>query len=320
MFANDYSQLTKDYTRFEQAVLFLEQLPRSQRQEFMLTHNYHQLAEDYARIEKAILFMEQNFRHQPDLKEVANSVGLSEFHFQRLFSRWAGISPKRFLQFLTVEYAKQLLDESRSVLEVTYESGLSSPGRLHDLFVTCEAMTPGEFKEQAEGLTITYGFHPSPFGESVLAITERGICNLLFISGGNREEALQELKDTWPKATFRQDPTQTQPFMERIFNPVKHQQALPVILKGTNFQIKVWQALLKIPPGTVVSYEDIATQIGQPGAAQAVGAAAAHNPIGYVIPCHRVIRKMGVFGNYHWGTARKKAILGWEVAQKEGDQ
>jgi AraC family transcriptional regulator of adaptative response/methylated-DNA-[protein]-cysteine methyltransferase len=320
MFANDYSQLTKDYTRFEQAVLFLEQLPRNQRQEFMLTHNYHQLAEDYARIEQAILFMEQNFRHQPDLKEVANSVGLSEFHFQRLFSRWAGISPKRFLQFLTVEYAKQLLDESRSVLEVTYESGLSSPGRLYDLFVTCEAMTPGEFKEQAEGLTITYGFHPSPFGESVLAITERGICNLLFISGGNREEALQELKDTWPKATFRQDPSQTQPFMERIFNPVKHQQALPVILKGTNFQIKVWQALLKIPPGTVVSYEDIATQIGQPGAAQAVGMAAAHNPIGYVIPCHRVIRKMGMFGNYHWGTARKKAILGWEVARKEGDQ
>lgn len=320
MFVNDYSQLTKDYTRFEQAVLFLEQLPRNQRQEFMLAHNYHQLAEDYARIEKAILFMEQNFRHQPDLKEVANSVGLSEYHFQRLFSRWAGISPKRFLQFLTVEYAKQLLDESRSVLEVTYESGLSSPGRLHDLFVTCEAMTPGEFKEQAEGLTITYGFHPSPFGESVLAITERGICNLLFISGGNREETLQELKDTWPKATFKQDSTQTQPFMERIFNPVKHQQALPVILKGTNFQIKVWQALLKIPPGTVVSYEDIATQIGQPGAAQAVGMAAAHNPIGYVIPCHRVIRKMGVFGNYHWGTARKKAILGWEVAQKEGDQ
>jgi AraC family transcriptional regulator of adaptative response/methylated-DNA-[protein]-cysteine methyltransferase len=317
MLANDYNQLTKDYTRFEQAVLFLEQLPRNQRQELMLANNYHQLAEDYARIEQAIMFMEQNFRHQPDLKAVAASVGLSEYHFQRLFSRWAGISPKRFLQFLTVEYAKQLLDESRSLLEVTYESGLSSPGRLHDLFVTCEAMTPGEFKEQADGLTITYGFHPSPFGETVLAITERGICGLLFVSGGNREETLQELTDTWPKARFRQDSTQTRPFMERIFNPVKHQQALPVILKGTNFQIKVWQALLKIPPGTVVSYEDIAAQIGRPGAALAVGMAAAHNPIGYVIPCHRVIRKIGVFGNYHWGTARKKAILGWEVANKE---
>ena len=317
MFVNDYSQLTKDYTRFEQAVLFLEQLPRNQRQEFMLANNYTQLAEDYARIEKAVLFMEQNFRHQPDLKEVANSVGLSEYHFQRLFSRWAGISPKRFLQFLTVEYAKQLLDQSRSVLEVTYESGLSSPGRLHDLFVTCEAMTPGEFKEQAEGLTITYGFHPSPFGECILAITERGICGLLFVSGESREETLQEIKGTWSKAIFSEDPAQTRPFVERIFNPVKHQQALPVILKGTNFQIKVWQALLKIPPGSVVSYEDIAAHIGQPGAAQAVGAAAAHNPIGYVIPCHRVIRKIGAFGNYHWGVARKKAILGWEAAQKE---
>jgi AraC family transcriptional regulator of adaptative response/methylated-DNA-[protein]-cysteine methyltransferase len=283
----------------------------------MLANNYNQLAEDYARIEKAVLFMEQNFRHQPDLKEVANSVGLSEYHFQRLFSRWAGISPKRFLQFLTVEYAKQLLDQSRSVLEVTYESGLSSPGRLHDLFVTCEAMTPGEFKEQAEGLTITYGFHPSPFGECILAITERGICGLLFVSGESREETLQEIKGTWSKAIFSEDPAQTRPFVERIFNPVKHQQALPVILKGTNFQIKVWQALLKIPPGSVVSYEDIAAHIGQPGAAQAVGAAAAHNPIGYVIPCHRVIRKIGAFGNYHWGVARKKAILGWEAAQKE---
>ncbi len=195
MLANDYySQLTKDYAHFEQAVLFLEQLPRSQRQELVLANNYHQLAEDYARIEKAILFMEQNFRHQPDLKEVANSVGLSEYHFQRLFSRWAGISPKRFLQFLTVEYAKQLLDESRSVLEVTYESGLSSPGRLHDLFVTCEAMTPGEFKEQAEGLTITYGFHPSPFGETVLAITERGICGLFFISGATGRRPFKNSK------------------------------------------------------------------------------------------------------------------------------
>jgi AraC family transcriptional regulator of adaptative response/methylated-DNA-[protein]-cysteine methyltransferase len=320
MLANNYNQLAGDYIGIEQAILFLEQLPRSQRQELMLANNYNQLAEDYARIEQAILFLEQNFRRQPDLKEIAASVGLSEYHFQRLFSRWAGISPKRFLQFLTVEYAKQLLDESTSVLEVTYESGLSSPGRLHDLFVTCEAMTPGEFKEQAEGLTITYGFHPTPFGECVLAITERGICALLFVAGENREETLQELKDTWPKATFRQDPTQTKSFVERIFNPVKHQQALPIILKGTNFQIKVWQALLSIPPGSVVTYEDIAAQIGQPGAAQAVGAAMAHNPIGYVIPCHRVIRKMGLFGNYHWGTARKKAILGWEVANKERDQ
>ncbi|HXV99968.1 MAG TPA: AraC family transcriptional regulator [Anaerolineae bacterium] len=239
MYALNYGQLTADYARLEQAVLFLEQLTINQRQELMSSNNYRQLTEDYARIEQAILFLEQNFRRQPELREVAASVGLSEYHFQRLFSRWAGISPKRFLQFLTVEYAKHLLDESTSVLDVTYESGLSSPGRLHDLFVTCEAMTPGEFKEQAEGLTITYGFHPSPFGECVLAITERGICGLLFVSGESREETLQEIKDTWSKAIFSEDPTQTQPFVERIFNPVKHQQALPIILKGTNFQIKV---------------------------------------------------------------------------------
>jgi AraC family transcriptional regulator of adaptative response/methylated-DNA-[protein]-cysteine methyltransferase len=283
----------------------------------MLANNYGQLAEDYARIEQAILFLEKNFRQQPDLKEVAASVGLSEYHFQRLFSRWAGISPKRFLQFLTIEYAKQLLTESKSVLDATYESGLSSPGRLHDLFVTCEAITPGEFKNKGEGLTITYGFHPSPFGECLLAVTDRGICGLAFVSGSNRDNVLTELKNKWPQAKFAEDPAYTLPFVEQIFNPVKSRQALPVILKGTNFQIKVWQALLKIPPGSVVSYDELATLIGQPGAARAVGNAVAQNPIGYVIPCHRVIRKMGAVGDYHWNPTRKRAILGWEAAHKE---
>jgi AraC family transcriptional regulator of adaptative response/methylated-DNA-[protein]-cysteine methyltransferase len=283
----------------------------------MFAHSYGQLAEDYGRIEQAILFLEKNFREQPDLKEVAASVGLSEYHFQRLFSRWAGISPKRFLQFLTIEYAKQLLAESKSVLDVTYESGLSSPGRLHDLFVTCEAITPGEFKNKGEGLTISYGFHPSPFGECLLSITERGVCGLAFVQNNDQTSALEELKRNWPKSTFLEDATQTLPFVEQIFNPVKDRQALPVILKGTNFQIKVWQALLKIPPGSVVSYDELATLIGQPGAARAVGNAVAQNPIGYVIPCHRVIRKMGVVGDYHWNPARKRAILGWEAARKE---
>lgn len=283
----------------------------------MLANNYGQLAEDYARIEQAILFLEKNFRQQPDLKEVASSVGLSEYHFQRLFSRWAGISPKRFLQFLTIEYAKQLLTESKSVLDATYESGLSSPGRLHDLFVTCEAITPGEFKNKGEGLTITYGFHPSPFGECLLAVTDRGICGLAFVSGSNRDNVLTELKNKWPQAKFGEDPTHTLPFVEQIFNPVKSRQALPVILKGTNFQIKVWQALLKIPPGSIVSYDELATLIGQPGAARAVGNAVAQNPIGYVIPCHRVIRKIGAVGDYHWNPTRKRAILGWEAARKE---
>lgn len=283
----------------------------------MLTNNYNQLAEDYGRIEQAILFLEQNFRTQPELKEVAASVGLSEYHFQRLFSRWAGISPKRFLQFLTIEYAKQLLAESKSVLDATYEAGLSSPGRLHDLFVTCEAITPGEFKNKGEGLTITYGFHPSPFGECLLSITERGICGLAFAQNGERAAVLDELKHNWPKAAFVEDPAQTQPLVEQIFSPVQSKQALPVMLKGTNFQIKVWQALLRIPPGAVVSYDELAALIGQPGAARAVGNAVAQNPIGYVIPCHRVIRKIGAVGDYHWNPTRKRAILGWEAARRE---
>ncbi len=281
----------------------------------MLTKNYALLAEDYARIEQAILFLERNFRQQPELKQVASSVGLSEYHFQRLFTRWAGISPKRFLQFLTVEYAKDLLAEQRNLLDVTYEAGLSSPGRLHDLFVTCEAITPGEYKKNGQGVTINYGFHPSPFGECLVAITDRGICGLYFISG-DREPALQELETIWSEAMFVEDPTQTEPMAERIFDPVRHQQALPVILKGTNFQLKVWQALLNIPPGAVVSYDDVAALIGQPGSARAVGNAVARNPVGYVIPCHRVIRKTGLLGKYHWGSARKKAILGWEASHR----
>lgn len=283
----------------------------------MTADNYTQLSEDYARIEQAIRYLEKNFRQQPTLKEISDSVGLSEYHFQRLFTRWAGISPKRFLQFLTVEYAKQLLAEANSVLDVTYEAGLSSPGRLHDLFVTCEAITPGQFKQSGQGVNIAYGFHPSPFGECLLAVTDRGVCGLSFGQSGNRGELLAKLKHSWPRAEFRQDSSQTQPLAERIFDPVKHKQALPIILKGTNFQLKVWQALLRIPPGTVVSYNDVATRIGQPSAARAVGNALARNPVGFIIPCHRVIRQMGLTGDYAWGSTRKKAILGWEAARRQ---
>ena len=281
----------------------------------MSATNYALLAEDYVRIEQAILFLEQNFRQQPDLKQIASHLGLSEYHFQRLFTRWAGISPKRFLQFLTVEYAKALLAEKRNLLDVTYETGLSSPGRLHDLFVTCEAVTPGELKKNGQGVTINYGFHPSPLGECLVAVTERGLCGLSFITG-QREAAFRELVSVWSEADFVEDSAQTRLMAERIFDPVRHTQALPVILKGTNFQLKVWQALLKIPAGAVVSYDDVAALIGQPGAARAVGNAVARNPVGYVIPCHRVIRKTGLLGKYHWGTVRKKAILGWEASQR----
>jgi AraC family transcriptional regulator of adaptative response/methylated-DNA-[protein]-cysteine methyltransferase len=274
-----------------------------------------QLIEDYARIERAIVFIEQNFQDQPALKDVAENIGLSEYHFQRLFSRWAGISPKRFLQFLTVEHAKQLLTESRNLLDVTYKTGLSGPGRLHDLFVTCEAMTPGEFKTRAAGLVISYGFQPTPFGECLVATTARGICGLDFVAPGQRGAALAELKQKWAGATFREDQDLTGPLADQIFGLANHNPELPIVLKGTNFQIKVWHALLRIPTGAVVSYQAVANSIGRPGATRAVASAVARNPIGFVIPCHRVIRKVGKIGEYHWGGPRKRAILAWEAGR-----
>ena len=283
----------------------------------MKTDALLQASEDYERIEKSIKFLETNFPSQPGLKEVAAHVGLSEFHFQRLFSRWVGISPKRFLQFLTKEYAKHLLEDSVNLLDVTYEAGLSSPGRLHDLFIKCEAVTPGEYKSKGEGLTIKYGFHPSPFGECLLATTERGICGFFFVKNRDRKDPLSELRYFWKKADIVEDPRASRELVERIFNPSFADTSAPLhlILNGTNFQIKVWEALIKIPFGTVVSYEDVAIQVGIPGATRAVGSAVGKNPISFIIPCHRVIRKTADFGNYGGGTARKKAILGWEAAQ-----
>jgi AraC family transcriptional regulator of adaptative response/methylated-DNA-[protein]-cysteine methyltransferase len=275
-------------------------------------------SKDYLRIEQAVLFIEENFREQPSLKEIAGSVGLSEYHFQRLFRRWTGISPKQFLKFLTIEHAKKLLEESRSLLEVTYKSGLSSLGRLHDLFVTIDAVTPGEFKKKGEGLSITYGIHPSPFGGCLLSVTDRGICGLSFITEGNREEAIKNLRDEWSGAIFVENPSITKPFVDQIFVPSKRKDKpkLNLFLRGTNFQIKVWEALLSIPSEFVLSYEDIADLIGKPYAVQDVRKAMMTNPIGYIIPCHRIIYKIGIIGDYKWGTARKRAMLGWEVAQK----
>ena len=283
----------------------------------MKTDALLQANEDYERIEKSIKFLESNFPSQPGLKEVAAHIGLSEFHFQRLFSRWVGISPKRFLQFLTKEYAKKLLESDTNLLDVTYEAGLTSPSRLHDLFVTCEAVTPGEFKTKGEGVAITYGFHPSPFGKCLLAITERGICGLYFVKNGNQRDVFAEFKQYWQKAALIEDPSTTGPLIPHIFNPSlgKKREPLHLILKGTNFQIKVWEALTKIPFGMVVTYEDIAVQVGIPGATRAVGSAVGKNPVSFIIPCHRVIRKNAEFGNYGSGPARKKAILGWEAAR-----
>ena len=279
--------------------------------------DYRHLSDDYQRVESAIHYLEERYREQPSLDEVAASVGLSEYHFQRLFTRWVGVSPKRFLQFLTKEHAKQVLESSASVLEATYQSGLSGPGRLHDLFVTCEAVTPGEYKSRGRGLQIAYGFHPSPFGDCLLAVTERGVCGLAFAEGGDRRKTLVDLRARWRNADLQEDPKLTATWVERIF-PLRGDRLVPplhLFLNGTNFQIKVWEALLRIPWGSLVSYEAIAVYLGAPKAARAVGQAVAVNPIAVVIPCHRVIHKMGVFGNYHWGAARKKAILGWEMAQ-----
>lgn len=273
---------------------------------------------DYQRIEKAIDYLEENFQDQPSLHELAGYLNMSPFHFQRMFKRWAGISPKRFLQFLTIEHAKKLLDDNRNVLDATYESGLSSPGRLHDLFVNIEAVTPGEFKSKGAGVEITYGIHPSPFGECLLALTERGVCGLIFLSNGKKREAVAALQSQWQEARLSENLQTTKPLFDQIFRPAPDagKPSISLFLKGTNFQIKVWEALLRIPPGCVCSYEDVAKYLGEPTAARAVGNAVAANPVVFIIPCHRVIRKIGVFGNYRHGTARKKAMIGWEVAQR----
>jgi AraC family transcriptional regulator of adaptative response/methylated-DNA-[protein]-cysteine methyltransferase len=271
---------------------------------------------DYDRIEKAIRYIEVNFRGQPGLKEVARHAGLSEYHFHRLFTRWAGISPKRFLQFLTAEHARELLRESRNVLDAAYEAGLSGPGRLHDLIVNVYAVTPGEMKAEGAGLTIRYGVRTSPFGDCLLAITDRGICALAFLAGRRAGEAVDDLRARWGNANLVPDPGAANAVAGRIFVPSRWRDAPPlnVVVKGTNFQVKVWEALVRIPPGCVVSYEEVAGRIGAPGAVRAVGSALARNPVAFLIPCHRVIRKTGAFGNYGGGTARKKAILAWEAA------
>jgi len=281
-----------------------------------------QLEEDYGRVECAIRFIEAEALRQPSLAEIANAAGLSEFHFQRLFSRWVGISPKRFLQFLTKEYARRLLQESRDVLSVTYDAGLSSPGRLHELFVTCEAVTPGEVKSRGEGLSIEYGFHPSPFGRCLLAVTERGICGLSFLQEAPEESLVRNLQARWPGARLRQCEDATGEVARRIFtfDAPSEPGPLHLFVRGTNFQIQVWEALIRIPFGKVVTYEDVARHIGMPSAPRAVGNAVGSNPIPFLIPCHRVIRKLGEFGNYGEGPQRKKAILGWEAALTSGEE
>ena len=291
--------------------------------ESTLEHSGH-----YQLIEQAIQYIETNVNRQPELNEIAAAIGLSEYHFQRLFTNWTGISPKRFMQFLTKEHAKELLNKSENLLDTTHQIGLSSLGRLHDLFVTTEAVTPGEYKSGGAGLTIHYGIHPTPFGKCLIATTERGICNLSFVNA-SEGQAIDNLVADWKQAKMTEDYKSTAPLVARIFSDLETgsdfdtsrknragllNPSLKLHLRGTNFQIKVWEALLSIPTGAVTTYEHIARQIGKPTALRAVGTAVGHNPIAYLIPCHRVIRKSGEFGNYLYGSARKKVILAKEFA------
>ena len=280
--------------------------------------NIVQNARDYARIEAAILFLEEHFRDQPSLNDVAREAGLSPHHFQRMFRRWAGISPKRFGQFLTLDYAKAQLEASASILDAAYDAGLSGPSRLHDLFVTYEAMSPGAFKQGGDGVDIAYGVHPSPFGPCFVGQTERGICALGFADdhGSNAQAVRAEFVRRWPAARFQEDQVATEAMVARIFNDRRAGAAEPLRLTvcGTNFQLKVWEALLRIPPGRITSYDALGRALGLPRSARAVGGAVAANPISYLIPCHRVIRRSGVISNYEWGRSRKRVMLGWEAA------
>jgi AraC family transcriptional regulator, regulatory protein of adaptative response / methylated-DNA-[protein]-cysteine methyltransferase len=277
------------------------------------TDHYVDTSEDYNRVARAIAFIQQNHLVQPNLTTVAQHVGLSDSHFQRLFTQWAGISPKRFLQYLNIEYAKSKISQSRNLLDLTLDLGLSSSGRLHDLFVNLEAMSPGEFKAGGAGLQIRYGIHNTPFGKALIATTLRGICHLQF------EGDEQGLRAEWANAEIVLDPQATQPLCDLIFNPGTYNERLTVWVKGTNFQVQVWRALLTIPFGEMTTYQRLAEQIGRPTAARAVGNAVGKNFIGYLIPCHRVIRESGELGGYRWGVERKTAILGWEASWK-GDR
>ncbi len=278
------------------------------------------MSSNYQRIEKAIQYIEEHSMRQPSLGEVAEHIGLSPYHFQRLFKRWAGVSPKRYLQFLTVENAKKLLHRSTSVLETAYDVGLSGPGRLHDLFVSVEAVTPGQFKSGGSGVELEYGFHQTPFGNALLAMTEDGITDLWFVDEDDEEEALIELQSVWSAADMSQGSEAAWEIVSRIFGGASRQaknDRVHLLLRGTNFQIKVWQALLRIPEGNVVSYSDVAKRVGRPDAVRAVAGAVAANPIAWLIPCHRVLRSSGEIGGYRWGTARKKIMLTRELTGGE---
>jgi AraC family transcriptional regulator of adaptative response/methylated-DNA-[protein]-cysteine methyltransferase len=279
-----------------------------------------QAAEDYELVRQNLDWLREHWRDQPSLDSLAERNGISAAHLQRLFMRWAGLSPKAFVQALTIDHARKLLRQSASVLDAAYEVGLSGPGRLHDLFVTLEGMTPGTYKAKGKGLEIRFGFHDCPFGRVLLMMTEQGICGLAFADPGQEPEALLDMRSRWPDASYVEDPSATAPQVVRIFSPAAWTAEKPVriVFIGTDFETRVWETLLKVPLGRATTYSDIAGHIGNPKASRAVGAAVGRNPISFVVPCHRVLGKSGGLCGYHWGLTRKQAILGWEAGLLAG--
>lgn len=274
-------------------------------------------AADYERVRRIVAFISERRREQPSLDAIATHVGLSATHVHHLFRRWAGLSPKAFLAAITLEAAKGLLADEASVLDAAHEVGLSGPGRLHDLFVTHEALTPGEWKGAGAGLALHYGYHATPFGECVAVASPRGLAGLGFVDEGDRAGALADMRRRWPRASFTEDAAATAPLAARVFDPAlwRADRPLQVVLIGTDFELKVWRTLLRIPFGRAATYAGIAADLGSPGAARAVGAAVGRNPLSFVVPCHRVLGSGGRLTGYHWGLTRKQAMLGWEAGR-----
>lgn len=275
---------------------------------------------DYGVVKDVIEYLTENWRDQPSLEAIAERVRMEPTRLQKLFTRWAGLSPKAFLQAITLDHARALLEQSATVLDTTYEVGLSGPGRLHDLFVTHEAVTPGLYRARGEGLTICYGFHPSPFGRALVMTTEYGLAGLAFADDRQEAATLADMMGRWPRAEYVEDQTATAPLASRIFDPRRWKPETPlrVVLIGSDFEIRVWETLLRIPLGRATTYSDVARHIERPQAARAVGAAVGKNPISFVVPCHRVLGRSGQLTGYHWGLTRKRAILGWEAGISAG--
>ena len=275
---------------------------------------------DYRIVRDTIEYLTENWRDHPGLDDMANHVGLTPLALQRLFTRWAGLTPKAFIQAVTLDNARALLRDSASVLDATYEVGLSGPGRLHDLFVTHEAMTPGAYKAKGEGIEILYAFHPSPFGRALFMVTDYGLAGLAFADDGQEAQVLEDMKSRWPKATYVEDEAATGTYASQVFDRagIKDDKPLRIAMIGSDFEVRVWESLLKIPMGGMTTYSDVADHIGRPGAARAVGSAVGRNPIAFVVPCHRVVGKSGSLCGYHWGLTRKRAIIGWETGMLSG--